>query len=187
MKQCIDCNTDLIINENWTEARKKQGKYVCMDCWSARDALRMYINGKEISKSHPLHKPGRYKAIDDAWSHVEIDKKTVAGEVYIIRNRAWTNWLKIGKAVLSEDRLNGYQTGSPFRDYVLEYYEEFDNRHEAEKAIHRLLEKHKDCHERRGEWFKTYIPVVKEVMNEYRDSLRHRDQQHPQQDLVLCN
>jgi hypothetical protein len=152
----------------------------------------MYVNGVYIPKSHPLHKPGRYKAIDDAWSHVEIDKKTVAGEVYIIRNSAWTNWLKIGKAVLSEDRLNGYQTGSPFRDYVLEYYEAFDNRHEAEKAIHRMLEKHKDCHERRGEWFKTYIPVVKEVMNEYRQQQAqadtgHRDEQQSQYDLVLCN
>ena len=96
-------------------------------------------------------------------------------------------WLKVGKAVNSEERLNGYQTASPHRDYVLEYCEHFENRHEAESAIHRMLEKHKDCHGRKNEWFKTYIPTIKEVMNEYRDSLRHRDQQHPQYDMVLCN
>ena len=38
-----------------------------------RDAQRMYVNGKEISKKHPLHKPGKYKSLDDAWSHNKIE------------------------------------------------------------------------------------------------------------------
>ena len=155
-----------------------------------RDALRMYVNGKEVSKKHPLYKPGRYKTLDDAWSHCEIDERSTEGEVYIIRNSAWTNWLKVGKAVSSEDRLKGYQTSSPFRDYVLEYCEYFDNRHEAEAEIHRMLEKHPKCFARKGEWFKTYIPTIKEVMNEYRNQTTHpryRDQSCPQHDMDSCN
>ena len=191
---CTQCKVEKPI----TEYRKAKGDRhhgrhsICQECLLPRDREynrlnRMYVNGKQIPKSHPLFKPGRYKALDDAWSHVEIDQRTTEGEVYIVRSPAHPNWLKVGKAVNSEERLNGYQTASPHRDYVLEYCEHFENRHEAESAIHRMLEKHKDCHDRKNEWFKTYIPTIKEVMNEYRDSLRHRDQQHPQYDLVLCN
>lgn len=155
-----------------------------------RRANRMWVNGKYIPFGHPLHKPGRYKTLDDAWSHCEIDTRSTAGDVYIIRNTAWPGWLKVGKAVSSEDRLNSYQTSSPFRDYVLSYYESFDNRHTAEAEIHRMLEKHKDCHARKGEWFKTYVDTIKEVMNEYRakeNGTGHRDQPSPQQDLALRN
>ena len=38
-------------------------------------------------------------------------------QVYIITNDAWPDWVKVGKAVSADDRLNGYQTSSPFRDY----------------------------------------------------------------------
>ena len=192
-QQCAICKEVKEFKEFRKCSTSPTGYYTrCRDCASEIDTVydattRMYVNGKRIPKSHPLWKPGRYKALDDAWSHTEIDQRSVDGEVYIVRSPAHPNWLKVGKAVNSEERLNGYQTASPHRDYVLEYYEYFENRHQAESAIHRMLEKHKDCHDRKNEWFKTYIPTIKEVMNEYRDSLRHRDQQHPQQDLVLCN
>jgi len=155
-----------------------------------RDSLRMYVNGKEVSKKHPLYKPGRYKTLDDAWSHCEIDERSKEGEVYIIRNSAWTDWYKVGKAVSSEDRLSGYQTSSPFRDYVLCYCEKFDNRHKAESEIHRMLEKHDKCFDRKGEWFKTYVPVIKEVMNDYREkeaNTGHRDEQPSQYDLAYSD
>jgi len=174
---------------------KVHGRHtVCKDCAIAMDAkyqkTKMFVNGKYIPRSHPLYKPGRYKTLDDAWSHCEIDSKSRDGEVYIIRNQAWPDWYKVGKAVSAEDRLSGYQTSSPFRDYVLCYSEQFDDRHNAESVIHRLLEKHPKCLERKGEWFKTYIPVIKEVMNEYRNQatdIGHRDEQCPQHDLALCN
>lgn len=192
MKQCTHCKETKDYAEFRLESASEDGYYsYCRDCAVHYDqksnATQMYVNGKYIHKTHPLHKPGRFKTLDDAWSHCEIDERSTAGEVYIIRNSAWTNWLKVGKAVSSEDRLQGYQTSSPLRDYVLEYCEQFDNRHEAESTIHRMLEKHDKCFERRGEWFRTYIPTIKEVMNEYRDSLRHRDQQDAQYDMVLCN
>lgn len=195
MKQCQTCNEFKPLSEYHKHATSKDGhRPSCKDCRRVheqyRNTDRMFVNNKFIPKSHPLHKPGRYKTLDDAWSHMDIDTRSTAGEVYIIRNPAFCDWFKVGKAVNSEDRLNSYQTSSPFRDYVLEYCEYFYNRHAAEAAIHAMLEKHKYCHERRGEWFRASILTIKEVMNEYRNqeaSVGHRDESCPQHDLDLCN
>lgn len=116
-----------------------------------RDAQRMYVNGKEISKKHPLHKPGRYKALDDAWSHEKIESIDI-GEVYAITNTAWPEWIKVGKAVDADDRCKGYQTSSPFRDYSIVARMATDNRHTREKEMHTTFEHFAD--DRRGEWFK---------------------------------
>ena len=121
------------------------------DAVKKRDAKRMYVNGKEVSKKHPLHKPGKYKSLDDAWSHEKIES-TKIGEVYIITNDAWPDWVKVGKAVSSDDRLNGYQTSSPFRDYSVIATLETDDRHIKEREMHRVFEHF--ANERRGEWFK---------------------------------
>jgi len=187
---CSGCKKELPLDRFHFHHARNRPQWYCFDCKKQKNDERCYINGKFIPKSHPLWKPGRFKTLDDAWSHTEIDTKSTQGEVYIIRNSAWTDWYKVGKAVSAEDRLNGYQTSSPFRDYVLCYSEHFDNRHMAESEIHRLLEKHPKCFDRKGEWFKTYIPVIKEAMNEYRNQTTdtgHRDEQCPQHDLALCN
>lgn len=171
---------------------------------------RMTIQGKRYrvgNPNHPFHSiykieghEGVYKAMGLKYTEQlakEIKRnveamfdEVIEGEVYIIRNKAWIDWYKVGKAVSSEDRLQGYQTSSPFRDYVLEYSEMFDNRHQAESSIHRMLEKHDKCLERRGEWFKTDIPVIKEVMNDYRKQTTdsgHRDEHCPQHDLACSD
>ena len=116
-----------------------------------RDAQRMYVNGKEISKKHPLHKPGRYKSLDDVWSHNKIESVD-QGEVYIIVNEAWPEWVKVGKAVISEDRLKGYQTSSPFRDYRIVATLSTENRHVKEREMHKVFTHF--AQERKGEWFK---------------------------------
>jgi len=116
-----------------------------------RDAQRMYVNGKEISKKHPLHKPGNFKSLDDAWSHNKIESVN-EGEVYIIVNDAWPEWVKVGKAVISQDRLKGYQTSSPFRDYRIIATLSTDNRHEKEREMHKIFNHFAE--ERKGEWFK---------------------------------
>ena len=116
-----------------------------------RDAQRMYVNGKEISKKHPLHKPGRYKSLDDVWSHSKIES-TEQGDVYVITNRAWPEWVKVGKASIAEDRLNGYQTSSPFRDYEIVAKIYTENRHNKEREMHKIFSHF--AKERRGEWFK---------------------------------
>jgi hypothetical protein len=116
-----------------------------------KNLTRMFVNGRYIPKSHPLHKPGRYKSLDDAWSHEEIEK-TSEGYVYAIVNPAWPEWIKVGKAVSADDRLLGYQTSSPHRDYKIVATMTSDDRHEQEKVIHRVFAN--KCLQRKGEWFK---------------------------------
>ena len=111
----------------------------------------MFVNGRYIPSSHPLHKPGRYKSLDDAWSHTKIES-TELGEVYVVVNDAWPEWVKVGKAVSSEDRLNGYQTSSPFRDYSVIATLTAKDRHAKEREMHKAFTHFSD--ERRGEWFK---------------------------------
>ena len=141
----------------------------CKDCMhvylTAKNPERMWINGKYISKKHPLHKPGRYKSLDDAWSHVEIDERSTKGHIYIVHNKAWPNWYKVGKAVIAEDRLNGYQTSSPYRDYELLYAVEFDNRHRAETDVHKLLRNVLSDDYYSNEWFKADIEVIQDMID----------------------
>jgi hypothetical protein len=112
---------------------------------------RMYVNGKYIPKSHPLWKAGRYKSLDDAWSHEQIER-TNEGEVYAIINPSFPEWVKVGKAVNADDRCNGYQTSSPFRDYKIIARLSTDNRHEKEAEMHKVFTHFAD--DRKGEWFK---------------------------------
>ena len=139
-----------------------------------RDSQRMYVNGKEISKKHPLHKPGRYKSLDDAWSHSKIES-TKQGEVYAITNPAFPNWIKIGKAVNADDRCNGYQTSSPFRDYKIIARMETEDRHSKETEMHKIFQHF--ASERRGEWFKidnlTAIKIFNYQISEERN---HEDE-----------
>jgi len=163
-RDCIDCGTGLVLGENWTEARDRQGKYVCKPCWHMRDSQRMWVNGKHISKSHPLYKAGRYKGFEEAaFSSLENYKESAEGEVYIITNKAWDGWVKVGMAVDAEDRLKNYQTSSPFRDYVLYYSYKTDDRRKAESKAHSKLEQ---LFERNNEWFKCTPQEAKGVLNE---------------------
>ena len=90
------------------------------------------------------------------------------GYVYIISNPIWCGLYKIGMAIDAEDRLNSYQTSSPFRDYVLDYSKYFSNRRNAEAIAHRNIEKVAD--KRQGEWFNvskaTAINIIEEIIDE---------------------
>ena len=111
----------------------------------------MYVDGKYISKFHPLHKPGKYKGFTDAaFSSLQNYEDSKQGQVYVIRNPAFPSWCKIGMAVDAQDRLKHYQTSSPYRDYELVKAYSTENRREAEAQAHAALEKH---YARKGEWF----------------------------------
>jgi len=116
----------------------------------------MYINGKYISRKHPLYKAGNYKSFNDAaFSSFEKYERSKDGYVYAITNPAWEGWVKIGMAVDADDRCKSYQTSSPHRDYKLEYCTYFEDRRKAEQKAH---EKAEEIAEECGaEWFK--IPV----------------------------
>ena len=114
--------------------------------------LSMYVNGKYVSRKHPLYKPGRYKSFGEAaFTALQKDIQIKEGYVYAIRNKAWPEWVKIGKAIDAQDRLNGYQTSSPMRDYELIHAVYFDDRNQAERDAHTSAERKG---ERQCEWFK---------------------------------
>ena len=135
----------------------------------ARDAKRMWVNGKEVKKTHPLYKAGRYKGFEEAaFSSLANYDTSPEGQVYIITNPAWEGWVKVGMAVDSQDRLKNYQTSSPFRDYSLLYSYEVNDRRAGESAAHARLAK--EC-DNINEWFR--IPhaianeLILEVIHEY--------------------
>jgi hypothetical protein len=136
---------------------------------------RMYVNGKYVPNTHPLYKQGRYKSFGDAaFASLSNYTKSKEGDVYVIVNKAWDGWVKIGMAVDAEDRLNSYQTSSPFRDYVLLHKVFFNDRRTAEGEAHILADT--VAEERRGEWFKmsSYdaVKVLSKVDNQHIDVVK---------------
>ena len=129
-----------------------------------RDVNRMYLDGKEVSKKHPLHKPGKYSSFEDAaFSSLGTYAARKEGHIYIISNPAWEGWYKVGKAVDADDRCQSYNTSSPLRDYVVEYKVYVKNRDKAEKLAHTLaIEKSKD---HASEWFKITLKDIKNILN----------------------
>jgi hypothetical protein len=173
-KDCIKCGVTLIEGQNISTYHVNNKWYLCSGCRDAHNAIvnknRMWVNGKYISNSHPLHKAGRYKTFDDAaFAALEKDVKQKSGYVYAIRNPAWPEWVKIGKAVDAEDRLSSYQTSSPMRDYKLIHSIYFDDRSAAEKKAH-ILAALKTTHpwnkNDNGEWFKLTEEQAIEILRE---------------------
>jgi len=134
---------------------KVSGKYYKDNPLTKKQANdgQMYVNGKYISISHPLHKPGRYKTFTDAaFSSLERYNSSKEGQVYIIVNESFPEWIKVGMAIDAEDRLSNYQTSSPYRDYALYQSWDVSDRRAAESAAHEILAECSD--DRKNEWFK---------------------------------
>jgi len=128
------------------------------------NAKRMYVNGKYIEETHPLHKPGNYKTFNDAAFAGTYKLDSIKeGYVYAITNPAWPGWVKIGMAIDADDRCNGYQTSSPFRDYVLEHMIVTKNRRRTEAEAHKAASKLSTS--RNGEWFKLGVEEAKKVLD----------------------
>ena len=170
-ESCNTCGVELT-DDNWNSSWRKLNRTQCKDCnnpnrkkYSPRiNRERMYVNGKYIPKLHPLYKAGRYKGFEEAaFSSLENYDTSPEGEVYIITNKAWPEWVKVGMAVDSQDRLKNYQTSSPFRDYALLYSYEVKDRRVAESAAHKRLAK--EC-DNINEWFKLPHAVANELILE---------------------
>jgi hypothetical protein len=153
----MNCNMCGVVltDKNWKLSWKKLNRTQCKKCNKEHDdrsnGNRMWVNGKYIPKTHALYKSGRYKTFEDAaFSSLAKYELSREGQVYIITNPNFPEWVKVGMAVDSEDRLNGYQTSSPFRDYALFTCWSVTDRRSAESEAHALLEKSFD---RKGEWF----------------------------------
>jgi hypothetical protein len=64
---------------------------------------------------------------------------TREGFLYVVSNVAWEGYLKIGRALDYEDRLQTYNTGDPLRRYKLEFVWYFRDRYAAEREAQRLM------------------------------------------------
>ncbi len=167
MATCFICNVELH-EGNTYPSMFSRGDHKCRSCVLEKERrknpTRMYVNGKYISFKHPLHKPGRYKTFNDAAFEGTYKPDSIKeGYVYVITNPAWPEWVKIGMAIDADDRCNGYQTGSPFRDYVLEHVMVTNNRRAAETQAHTAAAK--IAEEQRGEWFKLSVEEAKNILN----------------------
>lgn len=143
---------------------KTEGKYKKNgpEAVRRRNNERMYVNGKYIVQTHPLYKAGRYKSFEDAaFSSLEKYQSSTEGQVYIITNPCFPEWVKVGMAVDAEDRLRGYQTSSPFRDYELFYSWSVHDRRAAETEAHSILKEWTAG--KKNEWFKC-SPAFARVM-----------------------
>ena len=164
-KECIKCGVSLVSNKNWLDSDKRINIFICTTCKNKKNKQRMWVNGKYIPLTHPLHKPGRYKSFGDAaFESLDNYKTSKQGQVYILYSPAYPSWVKIGMAVDAEDRLKQFQTGSPYRDYILIKAYDTDDRRKAESEIHELLRK---THGSKNEWFVIAAPVAKEILDGY--------------------
>ena len=160
-----------LTDTNWNLSWKKINRTQCKECCNPNRKIhnpnRMYVNGKYIRKNHPLHKPGRYKSFGDAaFESLDNYKTAKQGQVYILYSPAYPSWVKVGMAVDAEDRLKQFQTGSPYRDYILVKAYDTEDRRKAESEVHKLLEK---THARKNEWFVIAALVAKEILDGYFD------------------
>lgn len=85
-----------------------------------------------------------------------------SGFIYAIVNKAFPNWVKIGKTIDFQQRLAGYQTYSPHKDFTEFSKVKVTDRHTAEGVAHRLAADQSQVEtENTGEWF--YLPEKREV------------------------
>jgi len=152
-KECISCSVPLT-QDNWYESFVAKKHYKCKTCYDIRRVENRIKRG-ERSPSLLAKLFG--------WKTQEVYNQVKEGYVYVMTNPAWPEWIKVGMAVDSEDRLKSYQTSSPFRDYILVYSYEVDDRRAAESAAHTRLAK--EC-DNINEWFRLPPPIANELILE---------------------
>ena len=173
MSTCTECSVELN-DDNWLPSCQRKHYYICQSCHKKRNDKKnpyqnqqnLYINGKYISRKDPrykIFKPGHYKNINDAIFEQSEASNIKEGYVYVITNKAWPDWVKIGMAIDAEDRCNGYQTSSPHRDYILEHSVHSNDRRKAEQQAHTRATKL--ASETNGEWFKLTVQQAIEVLD----------------------
>jgi len=154
----------------WWYVGYANGGRTRVEAHNRKNEKRMFVNGRYVRQSHPLWKAGRYNSFDDAaFSSLENYETSTEGMVYIITNPAWRGWVKIGMAVDANDRCNGYQTSSPFRDYTVIATINTDDRRKAEAMAHELAESL--ASDRRNEWFKMKTSQARRVLVEVENEL----------------
>jgi hypothetical protein len=91
------------------------------------------------------------------------------GYVYVITNKAWPDWVKIGRAIDANDRLRAYQTSSPLRDYQIVHSVHFEDVNAAERKAHLIAARMTGKPWNKvdnGEWFRLTQEQAVEVLRE---------------------
>ena len=163
---CNTCEVELT-DFNWKPSWRVLNRTQCKDCNNPnrkiKNAERMYVDGKYVSKKHPLYKAGKYTSSQAFGGWEDCEPVTEEGYVYAITNPAWEGWVKIGRAVDANDRCKSYQTASPHRNYRLEHFLYFENRRKAEQQAHKDAERiAEECD---SEWFKLSVDEAVKIID----------------------
>ncbi len=166
-RHCNRCNVELVPDKTWYISSLARRDYICKECAKKKakvsDKNKMWVDGKYISTTHPLHKPGKYKSFEHAaFESLENYSTVKEGQIYILYSPAYPSWCKIGMAVDARDRLRSFQTGTPYRDYILVAAYDVPDRRKAETEAHNLL---RETHASKNEWFVVGANVAKEILD----------------------
>ncbi len=116
---------------------------------------------KECAKNHTYCND----CTKQIWKEVNINKyknNPYNGYIYIVSNPAWNNWVKIGRALNIENRIRGYNTSSPYRDYKMIYYVKVNNPTMLENFFYNKYGK------QNHEWFNITAENAIKTIEEYK-------------------
>lgn len=114
-----------------------------------------------LDKAYPLVvvKPPRLPSV---YNPPIFEEGSKHGYVYVMTNRAWPRYVKVGSANDLHKRLAQFNTGSPRRDYEIRHWVYVDNRRAAEARVHEMLREFRAD----GEWFNTWLREAVECLDE---------------------
>lgn len=91
-------------------------------------------------------------------------QRSKEGFIYIVSNKAFPNFYKIGVTNDIKNRLRTYQTSAPYRDYKIEYYIKHPDCYKAEQQIREMMDHF--ALEIKNEWFKVDLTIAKHRLDE---------------------
>ena len=103
-----------------------------------------------------------YEAGRSAGGAEKFESSHRNGFLYVIRHRRLEG-VKVGRACDPQERLRGYQTACPRREYVLEYAKYFEDCYTAERLLHARLSEY----QLKGEWFTISADQAQEAIEAY--------------------
>jgi len=98
-------------------------------------------------------------------------KRKKEGFVYIISNKAFPNFYKIGVTQDITSRLRTYQTSSPLRDYKIEYYIFHPDAYKAESDIRDMMKYF--AMSIKNEWYEVDLNIAKCRLDETLDEVEN--------------
>lgn len=94
-------------------------------------------------------------------------QRSKEGFIYIISNSNYPDYYKIGVTTNISSRLRTYQTGSPHRNFKIEYYIFHPDCYEAEQRIKQMM--HYFATDIKNEWYKVSREIAIARLDEQLD------------------